>query len=112
VALLTKSEFYRGKTVQKVLWYLHDCDLPEKLSWGRLRVFDDGSADATFSIDGPAYGFVEECYASYILTEDECVCFSEFDDEDDAFHSTDRHRIAIPAWVDPADKPFEFLGTY
>ena len=112
VTSLTKAEFYKGKTVHKVLWYLHDCDLPEKLQWARLRVFDDGSADATFSVDGPAYGFVEQCYAGYILTEDEYVCFSEFDDEDDASYGTDRRRIAVPSWVDPVDKPFEFLGRY
>ena len=108
----TKSEFYAGKTIQKVRWYLNDGDLPERLVWARLRVFDDGSADATFSTDGPSYGFVGENYAGFILTEDEYVCFSDFDDEDDILHGTERLRIVVPVWVDPPDKPFEYLGTY
>ncbi|HVJ16425.1 MAG TPA: hypothetical protein VM686_13380 [Polyangiaceae bacterium] len=108
----TKSQFYQGKTVVSVFWYLHDCDLPEKLTWARLRVFDDGSADSTFSADSTAFGFVEECYASYILTEDEYVCFSTFDDENDVRHGTSRHEITPPDWIDGPDKPFEFLGTY
>ena len=108
----SKVQFYQGKTVRKVLWYLHDNDLPRTLTWARLRVFDDGSADSTFSLDGVAYGFVEEAYASYLLAEDEYVCFSTFDDEDDANWETDRHCITPPEWTDPPDKPFEFLGTY
>lgn len=108
----SKAAFYSGKAVRKVLWYLHDCDLPETLVWARLRVFDDGSADATFSEDGTAFGFINEKYASYLLGEDEYVCFSHFDDEDDVSYGTDRHSIAPPSWVDRPRKPFEFLGTY
>ena len=108
----SKAVFYSGKTVREVRWYLSDYDLPETLIWARLRVFDDGTADASFSIDGTAFGFIAERYASYLLGEDEYVCFSDFDDEDDASHGTDRHSIVPPSWVDPPDKPFEFLGTY
>lgn len=108
----SKTDFYGRKAIRKVLWYLHDCDLPEKLLWARLRVFDDGSADATFSEDGPAFGFINEKYASCLLAEDEYVCFSRFDDESDATHGTDRHSIVPPSWVDPPDKEFEFLGAY
>jgi len=108
----SKTAFYGGKGVRKVLWYLHDCDLPEELHWARLRIFEDGSADATFSEEGTAFGFINEKYASYLLGEDEYVCFSRFDDEDDACYGTDRHSIVPPSWVDRPDKQFEFLGTY
>jgi hypothetical protein len=95
-----------------VLWYLHDNDVPENLSWARLRVFDDDSADCTFSNEGVAFGFVDERSARHLLTEDEYVCFGRFGDEDDAEYGTDRHRIEPPDWSDPPDKRFEYLGTY
>jgi hypothetical protein len=79
---LPKARFYRGKAGRVVLWYLHEPDLPSSLSWARLSVFSDGSADCTFSAEGTAYGFESETYASYLLTEDEYVCASKFDDRD------------------------------
>ncbi len=42
---MTKDEFYRGKVVASVEWWLHEPDLPEHLAWARLRVFADGTAD-------------------------------------------------------------------
>lgn len=108
----SKSEFYAGKAVGKTLWYLHEIELPGSLRWARLRVFDDGSADCTFSNEGVAFAFVDERSARNLLIEDEYVCFSRFDDEDDAEYGTNRHALEPPTWVDPSDKPFEYLGTY
>jgi hypothetical protein len=68
-ARVSKADFYRGKTIRRVLWYLHHPGLPDTLQWARLRIFHDGTADSTFSLDGKAYGFADESYASYILTE-------------------------------------------
>jgi hypothetical protein len=107
-----KGEFYLGKTVRTVLWFLHEVELPGNLNWARLRVFDDGSADCTFSNEGVAFAFVDERSAVHLLTEDEYVCFSRFDDEDDAEYGTNRRTIVPPTWVDAPDKPFEYLGTY
>jgi len=107
-----KAEFYDGKMVTKVLWYLHEVELPGSLRWARLRVFDDGSADCTFSNEGVAFAFVDQRSATHLLTEDEYVCFSTFDDENDAEYGTNRRTIVPPTWVDPPDKPFEYLGTY
>jgi len=108
----SKAQFYDGKAVQKVLWFLHHPDLPQVLNWARLRVFDDGTADSTFCVDGVAYGFENEDYAGYILTEDEYVCLSTFDDEDEKETGIRRADVHPPDWVDPPEKPFKYLGTY
>ena|SRR6185503_19679589 len=110
IPTVSKEEFYRGKTVEKVLWYLADPSEPGELAWARLRVFDDGSADSTFSVEGPAFGFVEERYAGYILNEDEYYRFDKLDEEDEAELGLRLADITPPTWVDPPDKPFEFLG--
>jgi hypothetical protein len=109
---MTKTEFYLGKTVHRVLWYLHEPDLPTVLNWARLRVFDDGTADSTFSADGIAYGFESENYAGYILTEDEYICFSEFDADDEKETGISSAHVGVPEWADAPAKPFEYLGTY
>lgn len=109
---MSKADFYLGKKVARVLWYLHDPDLPTKLNWARLRVFADGSADSTFSPAGPLYGFDDETYASYILTEDEYRCISTFDEEDEAEAGIRVADVEPPDWNDAPDKPFEYLGIY
>lgn len=44
-----RGQFYADKTVKSEEWLLHDMDLiRNKESWGRVRVFDDGSADAWY----------------------------------------------------------------
>lgn len=109
---VTKADFYRGKAVRRVLWYLHDPDLPETLHWARARVFDDGTADSTFSIEGVAYGFEDEISARHILSEDEYVCFSLFDEDDERETGVLRAATSVPDWQDPPEKPFEYLRTY
>lgn len=109
---LSKAEFYSAKVVSKVLWYLHDPDLPDRLLWARLRVFADGSADSAFSADGPLYGFDREIFASFILTEDEYRCVSRFDAEDERELGIRVADIQPPEWHDADDAPFEYLGIY
>lgn len=109
---MSKAEFYAGKVVDRVLWYLHDPELPTNLRWARLRRFVGGSADSTFSPDGTLYGFDREVYASYILTEDEYVCFSTFDEEDERNAGIRVAAVEPPEWIDPEDKPFEYLGIF
>jgi hypothetical protein len=109
---LPKARFYRGTAIDRVLWYLHEPDLPASLNWARLRVFTNGSADSTFSAEGKSYGFENEAYASCILTEDEYVCFSKFDDEDERALGIRSADVVPPEWLDLPSKPFEYLGTY
>jgi hypothetical protein len=109
---MSKADFYSGKVVGKVLWYLHDPSLPEELVWARLRVFVDGSADSTFSLDGPLYGFDSEIFASFILAKDEYRCFSRFDEEDEGDFGIRVADLEPPNWHDPDNKPFEYLGIY
>jgi hypothetical protein len=109
---MTKTEFYRDKRVAEVEWWLHDCDLPGSLTWARLRVFDDGSADATFGPREKLHGFENRDYASYILSEDEFVCFNLMDTEDEREYGVRLAGIKPPHWEEDPDQPFEYLGTY
>ncbi|QJW94716.1 hypothetical protein [Frigoriglobus tundricola] len=69
-----REQFYAGKAVRREEWFLYDWDLifHDKQTWARLRVFDDGSADAWtatglagFDDEGSAGTFIgEEHYAS------------------------------------------------
>jgi hypothetical protein len=64
-----REQFYAGKSAQRELWLLHDLDvtLHDEQRWGRLRVFDDGSADAW--MDDGLFGFDDERSASHFLGE-------------------------------------------
>lgn len=66
---IRREEFYAGKGVQREEWFLYDFGLhDDKLTWARLRVFDDGSADAWSSL-GLA-GFDDERSAWTYISED------------------------------------------
>jgi len=107
---MNKGEFYKNKLVVRTEWWLHSCELPD-LRWGRLRVFNDGTADSCFEEGGTVYGFENEQYASYFLSEDEYVQFESIDPEDEEEYGIQRARIALPEWPSQ-DQEFEFLGTY
>ena len=109
---MTKGEFYSGKHVIEVEWWLHDCDLPQHLTWARLRVFNDGTADSTFGPESKLYGFENRDYASYILSEDEYACFNRMDAEDEQAYGIRLAEVHPPQWPDNPDQPFEYLGTY
>lgn len=119
---MTKAEFYRGRTVAIKQWWLHDCDLPDRLQWARLRVFDDGRADACFDPTERLYGFDCERYAGYFLSEDEYIRFDHIEDEDIRLRSINAEdelkyysllRSAQPPnWETSSDQSFEYLGTY
>src|SRR5271166_4553243 len=61
---VTQEDFYRGKTVIREEWFVNDGDL---LAWARLRVFDDGAADAWEF--GQLWGFVNEASARFMIRE-------------------------------------------
>lgn len=109
---MSKAEFYAGKVIERVRWYLHDPDLPETLRWARLRVFTDGAADSMFSEDGKLYGFDRESFASYLLTEDEYQSVDGYDEEDEREGRIRLADLVPPRWNDAPDTPFQYLGIY
>ena len=109
---MTKSQFYYNKRVAEVEWWLDDCALPGTLSWARLRVFDDGTADSAFDPQETLYGFESRNYAGHILAEDEYVCFNRMDAEDEREYGIVLAEIEPPHWAENADQQFEYLGTY
>ena len=109
---MTKAEFYSGKRIVAVEWWLDDCQLPKAFYWGRLRVFDDGSADATLGQREKLLGFVNRDYAGFILAEDGFCSVAAMDVEDEANHGIVRADLVPPTWPDDADQAFEYLGTY
>jgi hypothetical protein len=109
--MMTKASFYEGKTVRVTEWWLDECALPA-LRWARLRVFDDGSADAAWEEGGNLYGFISREYASFFLAEDEHVRFAGLDAMDEAEHKIRLGEISPPTWQDNPEQGFDYLGTY
>jgi hypothetical protein len=104
-------EFYKDKSVTQTEWWLSVCDLPE-LRWGRLRVFNDGTADSCFGEGDKLYGFENRSYASYFLSEDEYISFDAIDKEDEKEYGVKVEGITRPDWPDKQKQEFEYLGTY
>lgn len=109
---MTKDQFYQGKYIIAIEWWLHSCDLPDTLTWARVRVFNDGTADSCFCKHGKVYGFENRNYAGYILSEDEYICFNSMDEEDEEEYGIELAKIQPPIWHEYPDQLFEYLGTY
>ncbi|NJM74423.1 MAG: hypothetical protein HC852_00115 [Acaryochloridaceae cyanobacterium RU_4_10] len=109
---MTKQEFYQNKHITAYEWWLYDCDLPDRLTWARLRVFNDGTADSCFCEGGMLYGFKNRDYASYILSEDEFTRFERMDEEDEQEYGIKLADIQCPIWQEHPEQPFKYLGTY
>ena len=108
---MNASRFYADKAVTSVEWWLHQCDLPS-LRWARLRVFSDGTADATWEDGGTRYGFGSREFAGFFIAGDEYIRLSDMDNEDEAEHGILMSEIVPPAWTDADAQPFEYLGSY
>lgn len=108
---LPKEQFSRGRSIVGVEWWLSDCSLP-RFAWARLRVFDDGAADACFGEGETLYGFADRRYASYFLSEDEYISLAGIDLEDEREYGIRVCEITPPTWVDQDDQDFEYLRTY
>jgi len=108
---MTKNDFYAGQRIISVEWWLHDCDLPA-LTWARLRVFDDGTADANWEDGGILYAFDEPRFAGHFLAEDEYRRLSGMDADDEQQHGIRFSEIRPPAWSDSPDQGFKYLGMY
>ena len=106
----SKAEFYKGKTITEVEWWMsYACQYPE-LYWGRLRVLSDGSADAAFD-EANVYGFDNREYAGHFLAEDEYTPFATLAAEDEEMSGATASQMSPPNWSDTSAK-FKYLGTY
>lgn len=106
----TKRTFYDGKTVVEVEWWVSYCSEYPDLSWARLRVFSDGSADAAFE-ERKLYGFDSREYAGYFLGEDEYVPFNSMDELAPEIGAK-QSDVSPPSWDDDPHAEFKYLGTY
>jgi hypothetical protein len=102
----------RSKTIVEVEWWLEWAGLPERLTWARLRVFQDGTADVSFGPDGGIYGFDNRTYAGYFLSADEFQPLETMDEEDEAEYGIVVESLVPPVWEDSDNQPFKYLGTY
>ena len=104
-------DFYQAKSVVKTEWWLDDSQLPQLL-WARLRVFDDGTADVCWSECSTLYGFVNQDFAGYFLSEDEYIRFASMDEEDEQKCGIKLASISPPNWLGTTEQEFEYLGQY
>lgn len=109
---MTNAPFSHSKRVTEVEWWLEWAALPHRLTWGRLRVFEDGTADVSFGPDGGIYGFDSREYAGYFLSEDEFSPLGSMDEEDEAEYGIVLGALEPPAWEDNDDQKFQYFGTY
>ncbi len=108
---LSKEEFYQNKSIVKIEWWLHSCDLPS-LTWARLQVFSDGTADSCFDPNDTLYGFSTRDSASHFLSEDEFIELSQMDHDDEKEYGFVIASIIPPVWPSDSNQEFEYLGTY
>ena len=108
--VIDKHSFYEGKPLKEVEWWISWAALPD-VSWARLRVFSDGSADAAFD-ESTVYGFNDRKYAGYFLGEDEYSPISELEDEDQKRLPTELAALSPPSWSDTDAAKFTYLGEY
>jgi hypothetical protein len=110
---MTEADFYSGKLVTEVVWYLDECALPEALYWARLRIFDDGTADVFWDDqNSTAYGFDNRTYASYFLGEEEFIRFGDWDADDEQAYGVRAADLAVPDWSSHSGHNFRHYGTY
>jgi len=108
---MTRDEFYQGKTLVRTEWWLDSSRLPEQVIWARLRVFDDRAADVRFEESTDFFTFINEQYAEYFLGEDEYVCLSRLDSDDEVEFRFSLAAVVPPVWDDEPGA-FQYLGTY
>ena len=108
---MTKSDFYRDKSVSETEWWLNDQCLPDFV-WARLRVFNDGTADACLAEGVTLYGFDNRENAANLLATDDLTRFADWDEEEEEAFEISLAEIQPPNWVDPPDQDFVYAGTH
>jgi hypothetical protein len=99
---VTEEDFYRGKRVVYEEWFVNDLDL---VTWARLRVFDDGTADAWEF--GALAGFENEGYARHMIAEGHYV------DSRELASLGEVPRCDPPiARASAAGQPFRYYGSW
>ena len=83
------DEFYRECEIEKVEWWLSWCHDYPNLFWSRLRKFSNGKADVLFQDEDKTYGFDNEEYAVFFISEDEFSNIENIDEDD-------RNDLEIP----------------
>jgi hypothetical protein len=107
---LTKTEFYNGKWLAETEWWLNPEWLPE-LVWGRLRVFNDGTADACFAEGVTLYAFENRENAGRLLAQDDLSRFSDLGEAEEEEFGIRLAEIEPPTWADPAEQDFVYVGS-
>lgn len=109
----TAKEFYQNCEVIKVQWWLSWVNEYPDLYWARLRTFSNGKADVLFQDESNSYGFDNEEFAGYFISEDEFIRFENIDEEDkNDLEIPKEVLIETPDWRDKEVKNFEYIGTY
>lgn len=108
---MTKTEFYKGKTLAETEWWLNVESLPD-LVWGRLRVFSDGTADACFAEGVAVYGFENREHAGRLLAQDDLAPFTDLGGEEEEEFGITLSEIEPPTWAESPDQDFVYAGTY
>lgn len=113
VTKLTSKEFYQGCEVEKVQWWLSYCHEYPDLFWARLRKFSNGKVDVLFQDEGISYGFDNEEFAGYFISEDEFSKFENIDKKDrNDFKIPEGVLIETPDWKNKEVIDLKYLGTY
>lgn len=105
--------FYQDAKVIKIEWWYSDCNEYPDLFWARFRKFSNGKADVLFQGEEKSYGFENDEFAGYFLSEDEFNTFEDIDEDQ-------RNHLKIPAgvlietpdWENKEVNNFEYIGTY
>jgi hypothetical protein len=108
-----RNEFYQNFKVEKVEWWYSWCHEYPNLFWARLRTFSNGKADVLFQDENKTYGFENEEYAGYFISEDEFSRFEHLDDEDKKDLQIPLDIvIETPDWGNKEVRNFEYIGNY
>lgn len=110
---MTAAEFYQDlKIVEIEWWYACYLKYPD-LFWARLRKFSNGKADVLFQGEDKSYGFENDEFAGYFLSEDEFSTFEDIDeDQKNDLKIPTGVLIKTPDWGNKEVKNFEYIGTY
>jgi hypothetical protein len=105
--------FYLDCRIEKVEWWLSWCHEYPNLFWARLRIFSNGKADVLFQDENKTYGFENEEFAGYFISQDEFSKFENIDEEDrNGLEIPEDALIEIPDWENKEVENFEYIGKY